>query len=1098
MAISSDGCAIRSTVAISARARRSWKTDRNGIGFCRSYRGRGCGRLFGQISNKNPSGFSSLKKNASNFCEQHLIRAVAQSTMNELEILRVIKSERKPYWGGRQDYTLRDLRGALGVLDTKHDLTDSFLSNLLRDRPVANENRFLQLISGPGGQQTLARKAVERSLGLDGLFSCKSRAEIIALVNRADSASPRKSRLRFLRENADNNCLTTAEKEAIEYLSEEILTSGQPVIHWIAPFDSGATIVVENLWAATQNTFSSIALVRPSDFAAPFETEIREISNHMEAKGHSITSKRKLADALQSENILLVVLSPFALDSTADTNSMRNLIKEFLDRYNDWSHATQVLLVGNSEWATSLVINGSDIYSRKLRRRLQLRENARFAEFINSWNRFSNLRDQALSEESGSRMRRAATYYRVQNKEDVWVITIKLRALFASNDRTAAYFDPTQGFKRLAGPRVAEFPDIVSYVDDVNDYISYVRFVDDSEEYNTKTKKRYFYNLQYASTAKHWLTEEALNVLIDKIDGSRPYPLRLNTEKRRMKELTPVINEVRQTILGEKKSNYFASIGIKALVQDDWRQSDPYERSLAHFRIADRLKRNENSKELLEREFPYEPHWGRSRIFFLSETIRHLMRSAETYAGNVGDEFDSKMKFPRKPNRNDRGTNPVEVVNYCYEVLYQRELNGNANGKWGRALAKRYGAYQLAVELLEILSHDNEIGVPHEALTAEKRIEFIRECAFALLDVGELKRAKICFERALAELKGTERLGDLVNIYLDLSLVESTFGEIEGAKRSIKIAEETLRSLHRKSVEEDARQFYSIRNLYRRLLTRKAHVEYLLGNHETTLDLIDQLESEERWSEYKDGDRYKRDELVPTFTRRLEAEQIHLLLAALHRLVDSADDESETREFARTLNRSMEAMLYAQSEGLHHQAMGFRIALARCFRRMRRLDTAETILDAVHHDLLRYGCSERTFLAFLNEAARVLSGLGDPIRAYATYLRPCIGRSLARGFRREAVQAATQAKRCLEDVRRRSDENGNNGNWSKVLSEAVDRQKKLVAEADDIFRGGPFEKDPLFAYAVADAEKFIVGLNNSAAITRHINEIDSVLSEADP
>ncbi len=91
----------------------------------------------------------------------------------------------------------------------------------------------------------------------------------------------------------------------------------------------------------------------------------------------------------------------------------------------------------------------------------------------------------------------------------------------------------------------------------------------------------------------------------------------------------------------------------------------------------------------------------------------------------------------------------------------------------------------------------------------------------------------------------------------------------------------------------------------------------------------------------------------------------------------------------------MREMLHAQSNGLHHQAMGFRIAIARWYRRANRLDTAEVILDAVHLDLLRYGCSERTFLSFLNEAGRVLGGRGDPIRAYATYLKPCLVRARA-------------------------------------------------------------------------------------------------------
>lgn len=1025
--------------------------------------------------------------------------------MNELEILRVVRSERKPYWGGRKDYSYLDLRIALGVEGSwQEDLSDSLLSNLLLDRPGADESRFLRLISGPGARQAKARTAVEESLGLDGLFSCTSRSEVIALISRSDRAVSSDSTV-FLESAApeEDYGLSSAEQNAIKYLVDEIVAGDHPVFFWDVPFNSGASIVARNLWRAfgVENPFSQIAVMRPSDITAPYEAEIRKLTDGLEAKGYSVGSKRLLARAIQAENVLLVVLSPFVLDVTKDTNSMRSLVKEFLARRDIWAGASQLLLVGHSEWVSKLGISGAEIHARRLMQYLRFRGADRFVEFRNSWNRFSGLRRQIRSEESGSRMRRAATYYRTQNTDDVWPISIKLRALFASNDSTAAYFDPTQGFKRLAGTRFSEFPDIKSYVEDVNDYISYVRFIAANTDIRVNSRRKYFYLLQYASTAKHWLTEEALDVLIDKVEEQRQHHLNITTEKRRMRGWDPIVIEKTSAVSGTRRSTYFASIAIKALIQDNWINSEPYERSLAHFRIAERLKRNENDKELLDREFPYEPQWGRSRIFFLSETIRHLMRSCETFAGNDIDNPDGRgLSFPGRPKYDEKGTKPSQVINYCYEVLYQRELNGNANGKWGRALAKRYGAYQLAVELLELLSDNYVIGIPHKALRAERRIEFIRECGFALLDVGELEKAKECFERAAEELRDTDRRFDKINVTLDIALVESARGRLDIARRLISKADEEIISLHRKSIDDDARQYYAVRNLFRRVLTREAHLEFLQGNHEEALDLIDRIEREERWKELKEGDRYRREVLVPTFTRRLEAEQTHLLIASMHRRAESIDNESETQEFSLALNRCMEAMLYAESEGLHHQAMGFRIVLARCFRRMDRMDTAETILDAVHEDLLRYGCSERTFLSFLNEAGRVLAGVGDPIRAYATYLRPCIGRARARGFRREAMQAAVQAKRSMEEVRRLFERcndqlNPDGMDWSQLLTDAIEKHRKLVSDADDYFRGGPFEKDPLFAYAVVDAEEVIISLNSHEVIARHLSEIEEVLLE---
>jgi hypothetical protein len=194
-------------------------------------------------------------------------------------------------------------------------------------------------------------------------------------------------------------------------------------------------------------------------------------------------------------------------------------------------------------------------------------------------------------------------------------------------------------------------------------------------------------------------------------------------------------------------------------------------------------------------------------------------------------------------------------------------------------------------------------------------------------------------------------------------------------------------------------------------------------------------------------------------------------------------------------------MLWAQSEGLHHQAMGFRIALARCFRRMGMLTSAETILDAVHNDLLRYGCSERTFLTFLNEAGRVLIGRGDPIRAYATYLRPCIGRAKARGFRRDAEQAASAAREALKEIRDACEKHecgqGPSGTgWADVLATAKAGHRKLLADSEKIYEGRPLGRDPLYAYAIADAEKIIDGLASCLDVDRHIAEIENEIRPA--
>jgi len=1023
--------------------------------------------------------------------------------LNELEILRTVFSERKPDWGGRVSYTYAQFRSDAGIEPSSSMMNDSALSIVLSDRPRGNERSLLGVISGDDDHAQVARNNIESALGLEGLFSCRNRMEILELIRRVDKTPEGSPRLVSLARSAEDDFgLTKPERKAAGFLLEELRELKQPLLHWDAPFDSGASIVAHNVVAelGERKPYDQAVVIRPSDFTRPYEAELRVLADRLDPSGLRICSKRKLADAIIAEGLLLIVLSPFVLDTVKEDNSMRQLVREFARR-SDWTGSSNMLVVGNSAWVGKHAGKPAGKATDKLGRLLKIQNPDAFAEFRRQWERFSTLRDNIRSEESGSRMRRAATYYSYQNPEaSSWPISIKLRALFTSNYSTSAYLDPTQGFARLAGSRYAEYADVGCFYQDVLDYIEYAGFLGSSQDRSTGARDSHNYLLQYVSTTKHWLTDIALKDLLDKFEGIRRHKLDLKTEKKRMATLNPVIREDPETVNGVRRSRYFAGLGVKAVVQDHWIRSDPFGRSLAHFRMAGHLKRNENNKEYLVKEFPYEPHWGRSRLFFISEAIRHLVRSAETYSGpKVRGESPSGLDFPKPPKRPYGGTDPAEVINYCYETLYQRELNGNGLRRAGRSLAKRHGAYQLAVELLELLSEGNEIGEPHPALKVERRFEFMRECGFALLDIGDLQKAKRCFERARDEADAAGRNIDIINSSLDLILIDCTAGRLKSARRTLTEAQGRIEALHSSYREAEAsyEEYRKLRRLFRRLLAREAHLVYLEGGYEAALGLIEKITREDRWPSEEENPAHR--VLVPDFARILEAEQVHLLLAAMHKRQGAGKGE----EGPIVLNRCLKAMLQAQSEGLQHQAMGFRIVLARCFRRMGLPSAAETILDTVHDDLLRYGCSERTFLAFLNEAGRVLTDLSDPIRAYATYLRPCIVRARARGFRRDAQQAAAHAKVALQQIHalfeRYGDAAGDDGaGWSALLDAAKEKQRKLVTVSEQNFHEGTFGRDPLFAYAIADAEIVIDELRGLEQISRHIHDVDIDISAIAP
>jgi hypothetical protein len=1030
--------------------------------------------------------------------------------MNEVEILRTVFEIRKPHWGGNRRYTYEQFRDDLGVSNSSRGyLSDSLISGILHGRDATDDDRILRYLSGPGSAQADARKRVEQGLRLEGLFKCKNLSDVVALVSDRDGRTADQPAANFTILDPSRQSdfgLCQAEQLAIRCIVDEVTSRPQPVLHLATVFNSGASVLAWNLIHDPRCTsaFSKLILLRPSGPLMDFEAETARLRDYLDSLQRSVATTRLLLDSIISERLLVVIFSPYVIDAQPDTNSLKRLIRECELRRSDWNQPANILLVGESEWITRATKNAGRIITSKVKDIFAVKGDQRFPEFRVQWERFTRSRKQPNAEESGSRMRRAATYYQNQAPTTLWPISIKLRALFASNSKTYSYFDPTQGFSRLAGPHFSEFDDIVSYHDDVRDYIAYIQQTGGGNGSNFTGKGKYYYLLQYASTAIYWLTEEALEVLIDKVGPDRPNPLRLATEKKRIREFSPVVTEKSSEVGSEAKIRYFTSLPVKAIIQDDWMDADPYARALAHYRIADRLKENENNKDLLDREFPYEPHWGRSRMYFIAETIRHLMRSCEK-AKSTSEPMREPIadRFPCAPQMELNGTDAVEVVNYCYSILYQRDLNGNKNGRNSRSLAKKYGAYQLAAELLELMSEAQNLGSAHHALQKQKRNEFIRECGFALLDIGELERSKDCFDSIESTIDDKTPMDEVINVLLDQSILVGDLGNLEAAKEYNQRAEDEIKKLHSQYISADpkpnSREYARLRRHYRRLLFRMAHTEYLSGNDELALVLLGSIESESSWKFAKSGEAYKRTVLVPSFTQRLEAEQEHLLIAIMCKGLKREGAHASSVILTAALDRCLKALLRAQSAGVHHEAMGFRILLARIFRRMGYLSTAEVILDEVHRDVLMYGCSERTFLAFLNEAGRVLFGLGDAIRSYATYIRPSVIRSMARGYHREAEQAAKLALDVLSHMLERIDAPDLAGvSWQQLTNRALKKHEGLVREMNALFRGAPIEKDPLFAYSVADSAEIIRKVADKAGISAEINFVTDELRAPRP
>jgi hypothetical protein len=186
----------------------------------------------------------------------------------------------------------------------------------------------------------------------------------------------------------------------------------------------------------------------------------------------------------------------------------------------------------------------------------------------------------------------------------------------------------------------------------------------------------------------------------------------------------------------------------------------------------------------------------------------------------------------------------------------------------------------------------------------------------------------------------------------------------------------------------------------------------------------------------------------------------------------------------RSLTICLQNLFYNTSRGLHHAALGFRVALAHILRKTGMLDAAEATLDQVLSDILKFGCSERSYLAFLLEAGRVVSQSPQRVaRAYAAYLRPCLDRAVSHRYLRTAGISLMEAERCLHTLLEHLQS-------SAESSEGV---RKMLVDAPAMeFISRRAEVDPRYAFGAAEVETWLPRLATAAAVTKELEGLAAV------
>ena len=915
------------------------------------------------------------------------------------------------------------------------------------------------LLEALGDDRSIER--LSRMFGWD-ISSCRDEAEVDNRVRPGTMAQPT-----FIRRH-DRSCqgIEANQTERALFLSyaSQIGNLAGPICYDFSEHECGFVALTPIMMecCAFAERYRSLVFIHAGPTRDCFDSELAQYLKSLGVHP-SITHINKAIDALHGSPDLLVLNGTQVIDAVPNgddrhlaTALIRGLGARAAER--SWSRGPVLLASGPSR-SLQRRVSSTDTAILGTRQLMPLGTKEANLFLAQQWLRFCKLRGVDPYAAPGSRVARARWHYSVA-RQSGFSINIRARAFFASNIDNQAFFDPTGGFAALAG------------MDDTNlpiDIFLFKRTVQGAlDVFLQQSRDEGLQFLRFVSTAKHWLTTDALNDLTKRYeDDGRDRSGNIKVPNAR--EITELESRWRPWVhFDPQTGRHTMGIVAKALIQETWRDGgDAYDRRLAHYRVAKRMWARRDDKEFLSREFPYKPHWGRYRIHLLAEIIRHLARARapDGCARPVSDpavqpDFQADLVFPLAPQRDDDGTFSATTVDFCFR-LFDEELNGNRYGLNTRALTRRHGANALAKELLQLLSDKgNDFGYAPFCMHPKLRPRYTAECGYAALSLGELNVADRCFEILIEMVPGVDAL-ELLKARLDRSLVKTAADQLVEAEALLASVDEEATG--RISEHRDLSQ------LRRRIKARRLQVQYhAQRSDDRSLAHVFDLYDKER--------RIKEIELLRCYILTLER---------VSRLPDVADSGIARPTCYDALSRCLSDAFTKASEGHHHDAMTLKILLAGIMRTrdLANLVVAEAMLDQVFQDIVAYGCAEVTLIRFLFEAGENLAAQGRWYRAYCIYLRRGYRRARARSFVREARQAAITGLVVLEHLREKFAAL-TPVEFGEVVKQEVELDRIYLQEsAPSVARelaGKKDEHDPLYGFSMADdhgEERWLLSLD---------------------
>ena len=1113
-------------------------------------------------------------------------KSMGLHTLNPLSALFVYLFWRNPKKYGDGDFTGQALCDDLNrPISEKKDITPNLLSNYRQGRiPLSDaEQEFAHLLNGEFNSEK--RALIAAKLGCPELFSFSTQQELLDNIIGSFSDRLDSGEVVIQKIGEGNADFVGLEKRIVEEISTRLNHSRYPILSWTRRFDTGAAQLLHKLALSDsiKKNYDTIAHVWPSSFDAPFQSQLLQLCRTLSGDRPFPVSPAGVLKLLRGSKTLVVIHLIEAIELATIHNPVLSAIldetlKEIKLIYQT-DHAPQIA----QESFPQILLSGTksffDIVGQAEKYPGAKRE---IDEVTNTFNkvveRSSNAdeRVRAMREarlqivetndkldliDTGPLLRRAELTHAGNHAVEGAPIHQRIRARAISrHDNRSSFLDPTAGFQKLVGGDFTADPDIAMFQREVSEHVDYLwerNKRTKSESGKQKVQKAFkgvpdLTAILMVSTGLYWVSRNALEKMLSVV---RIEPEGVNLGSHKGIRRLPVsdnrywIHEVEE-VEDSKVKRYFCSLGAKAVLQDSWRRHAPMERRRALYLVAEFLNSIEDDKLRLPEEYPYAPHWGRSRIYFLGEKIRFLIRSLEdskpSETQSVLAASRSFGEFPRSPQGTDELPSPRAVINYCYRTVFRQEMNGDRWNDNKRNLSKRHGAFQYAAELLALMSGGETIGIPHPELDESVVGEFVRECGLALLDLGLLSDSISCFNRleemtnneveAQRESGDTGRTDMATLHYLDATLVSIlplfTKGDLQSGASKLRKAEKKLadweRERHHVPIESggpEPRISRYFKRRKRQIELRRAHELYLSGAIEDCRKVVALLTSLETTRSQKVQPLLEDAELLQLVANKLQhlevsemtphreerdsefdhdlkqgqltaeraplaAELSLLKIAALKRLAIEAGDEHVTLQEA--LRVCMQNLLSASSDGRHHDEMGFRISLASIYRRLKSFDLAETILDEVHSSLLSFGGSERTYLAFLAESGDLLFKTNRVIHGYATYLRPCILRAHALGFDRTVKRATELAIPELEKllvIAKDAEANRDTATkWRDQIVLALANHKLLDNETKQFRRDENFTKSAgsLFAYSIVEPQELILDIGTAKGIEREL------------